>query len=175
MNTFAVLLCRWLVRTYPREFREAFGEEIIQTYRDQLRPIPTHFGRMCHALPLLMDILWSGLRERKETMQRNNLDLLLLAMAALFIGGMITWIDTLPFWDDTGITAGAVFIACALFGALRPERPWLFALLIGGWIPLIGILKNHNNGTILALVVAFVGAYAGSLLRRLLTGTPDTV
>ncbi len=47
-----------------------------------------------------------------------------------------------------------------------PEWAWLWALVVGGWIPLMGILVTHNYGSILALVIAFIGAFLGALVRK---------
>jgi hypothetical protein len=89
--------------------------------------------------------------------------LLLLAVA---IGLLIAWVDSRPTWDDTGVTAGTVLIAAALFSALKPRHPWLWALAVGGWTALFGILRTHNYGSLLGLAVALFGAYLGALARR---------
>ena len=89
-------------------------------------------------------------------------------MAALVIGLAITWVDTRPLWDDAGITAGLILAASLILGALRPRQAWLSAFAVGVWIPLVGMIRHGNYGTGLALVFAFVGAYAGAFGRRLL-------
>lgn len=89
--------------------------------------------------------------------------MLLLAIA---LGLLIAWVDSRPSWDDSGITAGMVFLTAALFGALRPAKAWVWALAVGIWIPLFGIMLHQNFGSLLALAVAFLGAYAGALTRR---------
>jgi len=85
---------------------------------------------------------------------------------ALAVGGLITWLDSRPGWDDTGVTAAAVLLSCALLGFFAPRRPWLWALAVGAWIPLVGIVRDRNPGALLALVVALAGAYAGMALRQ---------
>ena len=40
-------------------------------------------------------------------------------------------VDSRPGWDDTGITAGLILLACAGLGMAMPERAWLWALLGG--------------------------------------------
>lgn len=89
--------------------------------------------------------------------------LLLLAIA---LGLLIAWVDSRPSWDDSGVTAGMVFLTAAFFGALGPARAPLWALAVGIWIPLFGIILHQNVGSLLALAVAFLGAYAGALTRR---------
>ena len=89
-----------------------------------------------------------------------------LQAAALGLGALITWFDSRPNNDDTGVTAGILFVAAAAFSYFAPRRPWLWALLLAGGIPLLGIARNGNYGSLLALVVALVGAYGGMALRR---------
>jgi len=89
-----------------------------------------------------------------------------LRSAAVGLGLLIAWVDSRPTWDDAGITAGAVFLTAALFGALRPRHAWIWGVAVGVWIPLFGIVLHHNSGSLLALAPALVGAYAGALARR---------
>jgi hypothetical protein len=95
----------------------------------------------------------------------------ILLPLALAFGLVIAYVDSRPNWDDTGITAAAVFVTCGLFGLLAPTRPWLWALAIGLWIPLYEIATTRNYGSLLALVIAFVGAYAGMAVRRIVAWT----
>jgi hypothetical protein len=95
-----------------------------------------------------------------------------LLFAAGTLGILIAWVDSRPAWDDTGVTAGMVFLTAALFGALRPVRPWTWALAVGVWIPLFGIVLHRNAGSLLALAPALLGAYAGALARRALAPPP---
>lgn len=89
-----------------------------------------------------------------------------LLVVALGLGGLVTYIDTRPTWDDTGVTAAALLVLSGGFGFLAPSRPWLWALTLGIWIPLLGILRTRSYTTLLALVVAFAGAYGGMAIRR---------
>jgi hypothetical protein len=98
--------------------------------------------------------------DREHAMQK------LLFVVALIVGGLIAYVDAQPNWDDTGITAAAIFVSCAVLGACGPSRPWLWALAVGLWIPVRGGLILHNYGTLIALVVAFAGAYIGAACRR---------
>ena len=90
----------------------------------------------------------------------------LLPAIACSLGLLIAYIDSRPTWDDTGITAGSILLVSGLLAMLADRRPWLLALTIGVWIPLYGIVFTHDVASMLALVVAFVGAYAGWLVRR---------
>jgi hypothetical protein len=92
--------------------------------------------------------------------------LLVLLLLAIGLGVLIAYADSRPNWDDTGITAGVIFVICAVLATLRPDWAWLWALLVGVWIPLLGI-PHQNYASALALAVAFLGAYSGVLLRKL--------
>jgi hypothetical protein len=94
-----------------------------------------------------------------------------LSIVAVGLGLLIAWIDSRPNWDDTGITAFALFASCGLFGAFMPKRPWFWAIAIGIWIPIFGVVMHRNFGSLLALVFAFAGAYAGSLLHKALASS----
>ena len=90
----------------------------------------------------------------------------LLLGCALGLG--IGWVDTRPTWDDTGITVVAVLGASGLIGWLAPGRPWLAALAVGAGVPALNIAISGNSESLVALVPAFLGAYAGNFGRRAL-------
>lgn len=92
-----------------------------------------------------------------------------LLTAALLLGLLIAYVDSRPGWDDTIVTVMVLLILSGVFGFLGPERPWLWALCLGIWIPLLEIPRDHNSGALMALVVAFAGAYVGMAARRTLT------
>ncbi len=89
-------------------------------------------------------------------------------LAGLSVGILLGYIDSRPSWDDTGVTAVAIFATSLVLGALAPRwhPAWVTALIVGVWVPLFGILTRANYGSLLALALAFAGAYAGMLLRR---------
>src|SRR5262249_8715976 len=89
-----------------------------------------------------------------------------LFLLALSLGACITYVDSRPHWDDSGITALAICVVTALFGFASPRWAWVWALAVGAWIPLFGVLRAGNYGSLLALVFAFAGAYGGMLLRK---------
>jgi hypothetical protein len=91
-----------------------------------------------------------------------------LLLAAIALGLLIGWVDSRPTWDDAGITVGVLFLTAALFGALRPFLAPVWALAVGVWVPFFGIVLHNNFGSLLALAMAFLGAYAGTLTRRFL-------
>jgi hypothetical protein len=89
-----------------------------------------------------------------------------LSIIALVFGLLIGWVDTRPTWDDAGITATAIFLVTATLGAAMPSRAWVWALAVGGCILLLNVLLNGNYGAGLALVIAFIGSYAGVMVRK---------
>jgi hypothetical protein len=95
-----------------------------------------------------------------------------LPVLAVACGLLIAWVDSRPAWDDTGVTVGTLLLAAAFFAALRPRRPWLWALAVGGWIPVLGIIQSHNYGSLIAPAVALFGAYLGAFARKAMTSGP---
>ena len=95
-----------------------------------------------------------------------------LLAAALVVGALITWLDARPGNDDTGVSAGLLLLAAAIFGFLGPRHAWLSALLLAGGIPLVGIIRDANYGSLLAVAIALVGAYAGMGIRRITDSAP---
>jgi len=91
----------------------------------------------------------------------------LLFAGAIAFGILLGYVDSRPSWDDTGVTAGLLFVVTAILGAVAPDRPWLWALCVGAWIPLFGIYQTSNYGSLLALGFSFAGAYGGMVVRRL--------
>ncbi len=79
--------------------------------------------------------------------------------------------DSLPAWDDAGITALALFASAVLIGFFAKRRPWLFGLAIGTWLPLRGIIRAHDLRFLLVLLIPLVGAYCGWGMRRFARGT----
>jgi hypothetical protein len=85
---------------------------------------------------------------------------------AFTLGLFIAWVDSRPTWDDTGITAGSLLIVAGLLGLVAPEHPWLWALAVGVWIPLYAIIAHGNYSLIVVMIIPFIGAYAGALVRK---------
>jgi hypothetical protein len=90
-----------------------------------------------------------------------------LAVLSGAAGLAIAVIDSRPGWDDTGITAGLLAVAAFVVTVVAGRRPWLWALLVGVWTPLAEIPSAGGAGSLLALAIAGMGAYAGYGLVRL--------
>src|SRR3954454_7423579 len=83
-----------------------------------------------------------------------------LMLVALALGMGIALIDASPGWDDTGVSAAALFGVCALLGGVGPRQPWVWAVTVGLWIPVLSIALHPsapNYGSLLVLVFAVVG------------------
>ena len=112
----------------------------------------------------------------KDTMVTGLLVCLSLA-GGIFIG----YADSRS--DDEFITVGALFAFSFLLGILGSRRAWLWALLIGIWVPLLnstlprfGLAPTRPGEsfgfvsalavTAFVMAVCFAGSYAGALLVR---------
>lgn len=104
-------------------------------------------------------ILLSFEKEGLTTMQK-----VLIGVAAV-MGIFSLYVETRPTWDDTGILVFGILLICGLLSLIGYQRPWLLALAVGAWIPLYRIIVSHSYASIIALVIAFIGAYAGWLIR----------
>ena len=91
---------------------------------------------------------------------------ILLLLLSLLAGSLIAWVDSSPGWDDTGITAGVIVLTSALFGYLSPKKPWIWALSVGGWIPLHAIVLSGDFKMLLVLLFGFAGAYLGAATKN---------
>jgi len=89
-------------------------------------------------------------------------------MIALLAGLAIAWMDSRPNWDDTGITVFLILAVAALFGFLTFEEPWLIALAVSIWIPIVEIGATPNYGALLSLLPGFAGAYLGYFIRKIM-------
>ena len=99
-------------------------------------------------------------------MRKVQIRFILIIAAELFAGVFLAWMDTSPHWDDTGITIGLLLALSALGGFLAHRKAWLIAIAIGFWIPIFNVIMAHNYGAIMALAIAFIGAYSGNFLWR---------
>jgi hypothetical protein len=106
---------------------------------------------------------------------------ILLSLLALAGGFFVGYADARS--DDEFITLGILIGFSFLLGILGPRRPWLWAVLIGIWVPLLDFVlpkvglaptePGESFGLLsafavaaLVLAVCFTGAYAGAFLRR---------
>jgi formate hydrogenlyase subunit 3/multisubunit Na+/H+ antiporter MnhD subunit len=84
-----------------------------------------------------------------------------LLACSISLGILIAWIDSRPNWDDTGVTAAMILVVTVVVSYFFPQRPFIWALAVSIWIPLLGIISSSNYGSLMALLFGFVGAYLG--------------
>jgi hypothetical protein len=152
-----------LLVAYPKEFRRAYGLHMAQVFKDLCREEQRRGGAFGLArlwVRTLLDLAATSFVERSKAMRWK-----FLMPLALVLGLLIALVDSSPNWDDTGITAAAVFGSCGILGALYTRRAWQWALAVGFWIPALGIALHQNYESWAALAVALVGAYVGKLTR----------
>jgi hypothetical protein len=95
----------------------------------------------------------------------------ILLSAAVAFGICIAYVDSRPTWDDTGIMAFSMLSVAGILGFFGPQRPWLWALGVGAFIPLHAVMANPSPGSVAMLVVLLfplAGAYGGMGLRHLI-------
>jgi len=91
----------------------------------------------------------------------------MVAGALAITGGLaIAYMDSRPGYDDTGVTAVLLISVAAVAAAIGGTRPWLWAVLMGAWTPLIEISSTGSTGSVLALAFAGAGAAVGYLAAR---------
>jgi hypothetical protein len=100
--------------------------------------------------------------ERNPAMQR------ILLAAAVVVGLLIAYVDSLPKWDDTGITVFALVFCGGVLGLIVRRRPWLYGLAVGLWLPLRSIVLTHDFRFLAVLLFPLAGAYAGWGLQKLI-------
>jgi hypothetical protein len=88
-----------------------------------------------------------------------------LLVLAVALGLFFAYVEHRPNFDDAGVLVMALTLASAILGFLGPQRPWLWALAVGAWMPAINIVTGRGFASMVALLLAFAGAYAGSFLR----------
>jgi uncharacterized membrane protein (DUF441 family) len=89
----------------------------------------------------------------------------ILLAIAIIAGLFYAYVDSRPTWDDTGITVGVILLTCGILALIGFQRPWLLALAVGLWLPLYEIFTTHAYASIVALIIAFIGAYGGWAVR----------
>jgi hypothetical protein len=109
---------------------------------------------------------------------------LLFCTLGVLLGLAAAWQDVAaPFGDDTAQATLLLWLASGgLLGLLQPRRPWRWAVLVAPWVPLAHLalhalgrpdpINPNTYATILlllpvSLVACSLGAYGGSLARRL--------
>jgi len=103
--------------------------------------------------------------------ERHRMRHRLLLVVSVVVGLAIAYVDSRPRWDDAGLTAMSMLLSAGVFGLIGPQRPWLWALAVGIWIPLHALARTPSPPSaaiVGVLAFPFLGAYAGMAVRRAL-------
>jgi hypothetical protein len=102
---------------------------------------------------------------RRFELESRTMKQKVLLVISLVFGLFVAYIDSRPTWNDTGITVFALLIGSGIIGLLLENKPWLFALAIGLWLPLWYIITTSDLSMIIVLAFPFIGVYMGWLMR----------
>jgi len=107
----------------------------------------------------------------EERLKRSDLPVYLLG---IFLGVCAGFLDLLA--GDLLGTALFVLISTMILGALRPEKPWRWILVVGIFVPLVRLgayllfrqkpYPAQIYESVLGFVTGIAGAYCGSVGRR---------
>ena len=159
-----------LLRLYPRRWRARYGREFEALLNDSgMTPAQ------------VLDVIGGALDAR---IPHGGME-----MRRLLPWGVLAVCDVAIGWmnfhatDDVQAVAAALLLAGFGFGISRPGRAWLFAIALFLAVPLSGVYADtvsYHPGlarphpiyeSVIALIPAVVGAYAGAGVRWALRGT----
>jgi hypothetical protein len=187
---------RSLLRAYPREFRDEYGDEMARDFRDLCRDArddESGQGLAMLWVRTLPELVWTALGERRATWARKAYRTALgLAIAtALFLGwvnlavGVIGSEDNpanLMYWGVLAI--GTVGALIARFRPRGMARALFATALAQALVPMIALIVGRPRITSLDAVVGVVGVlcvnamfillFAGSALLFLYAGQEQT-
>ena len=197
----AVRLYARLLIVYPPDFRQVYGREMVQVFRDCCRSA----GRA--GLPRLLALWGRTLGDLARSGWRERLDSAARPAEPRYEGGLIMAKPTrierwLPYplilllglgvgylnlhTDETPFIALPLLAAAALIGFINPRAAWRWGLLLGLW-PVVSALwaaaiqmklPYPNNpgelqGALIGgLIFALAGAYLGVLGRWIMRHLP---
>jgi hypothetical protein len=155
---------RFLLRLYPRRWRERYGDEVEalldETPEEPLRTVDLARGAV-------------------DAHRRQGVGHILAAAAVLLASDVaIGWLNYHAS-DDVQLVALALIVAAFGFAAWRPRWAWLFVLLLWFAVPLssiVGYANNYHPGlvkpaplyeTLVALIPTALGALFGAGARRM--------
>src|SRR5262249_39786487 len=88
---------------------------------------------------------------------------------AICSGLMGALVGSRPHFRDTRVIVGRPPPGSGVCGLMAPRRVWLWALGFGIWLPLYGVLVEHNYSMIIVLAFPFIGAYSGLAVNKLIS------
>jgi hypothetical protein len=90
----------------------------------------------------------------------------LIPLVGFLLASGIAYVDSRPTWDDTGVTAGALFVVAALLGAVQPRGFWFTGLVVGIPVLVANVVLHSNYGAAIAVIIGVAGAGVGALIGK---------
>lgn len=81
------------------------------------------------------------------------------AMVALAGGAFTGWVDNSLLWRDTARVGFCLVVFAAVSVFIARRRPWLLAILVAIWVPVLPLDAILNWKPWLAFLPAFIAAY----------------
>jgi hypothetical protein len=120
-----------------------------------------------------MTTVWGRVEPESSTERPRDFFFYICAViAGLFAGAIDVKVGDLLF------TALLVLAPCMVLGALRPERPWRWVILVSVGVPIVDLLayiffgirpyEGEKYGALLVFLPGIAGAYGGAFGRRVI-------
>ena len=110
---------------------------------EQIALLHPHLQYPAFVRQAFVDVVWMAYREGDQAV-RHRAATVGLTLVALALGLGIALIDASPGWDDTGVSAAALFGVCVLLGDVGPRQPWMWAMAAGLWIPMLSVALHPS-------------------------------
>ncbi len=184
---------RALLRFYPTEFRQRFGEEMALSFAQQCEADVENcgpFGFMISWIRSLADVVWSASAEWLRLVSgemrptRGSIAALVAAISASAFLGYVNLHN-----DEVQAPLAILLGASFMLGLLRPRRAWLWAAIVALSIPVSSLISlktgvyypcrpghpyscepttlSNAISTVVLLIPALISTYAGAFLSPL--------
>lgn len=87
-------------------------------------------------------------------------------VVSVVAGFLIGRLDSGPRWDDTGVTAALLVVAAGTASFIAGQRPWLFAVTTGMFVPLFELPGLAGGAALAAFLFSSLGAVVGWFAAR---------
>jgi hypothetical protein len=96
-----------------------------------------------------------------------RLSLFLSFILSVVAGIFVSWLHTIPHWQDTAVAVLLIFLFSFFLAYAASVKPWLIAFTVCLTIILLNVFHYHNGFFLGAIIPAFAGAYLGFITRHL--------
>jgi len=169
-------LYRAMLLAYPSDFRRHFGPHMEQVFRTSSRETVKSKGLggllalwTETVADLVVTAAGERVSDRRKRMVLHRLAVAACASVPACIAGYLH-LET----DADGATILVVLLGAFGCGAVCPDKPWRWSLIIGAGIPLALLLGHHTIGSpvvrdhdtppLFQLLPALLSGYAGALI-----------